>query len=282
MPAPSAIFDAHLHIIDPKHPLLANNGYLPDPFTVEDYLSRIGGLDTGDGLGTADDPGTADGLGIAHGLGIAGGAVVSGSFQGFDQGYLVEALDKLGPTFVGVTQLPADTTDKRILELDRAGVKALRFNVARGGSAALDDLEHLARRIHDLAGWHSELYIDARTIDEDLVRIIGALPAVSIDHFGMHREGLPSLLRLATRGVKVKATGFGRVDLDPSTAIRAVMDVDPSALMVGTDLPSTRARRPFVDADFDLIRDVLSPDECSAAFWDNAADFYLGAADGRE
>lgn len=251
MNAPTAVFDSHLHIIDPHHPLVENNGYLPDPFTVEDYLMRIGGL------------------------GIAGGAVVSGSFQGFDQCFLIDALSTLGPTFVGVTQLPADTSDERILELDRAGVKALRFNVARGGSAALDHLEHMARRVHDLAGWHSELYLDARTLDEDLVRIIGGLPAVSIDHLGLHGDGLPNLLRLAARGVKVKATGFGRVDLDPATAMRAIMDVDPSALMVGTDLPSTRAPRPFDNADFDVIRDALSPEELSAVFWDNAAELYL-------
>ena len=249
------IFDAHLHIIDPQHPLIENNGFLPAPFTVEDYLSRI------------------------NGLGIAGGAVVSGSFQGFDQGYLIEALDKLGPTFVGVTQLPADITDSRILELDRAGIKALRFNVARGGSAALDDLDRLARRVHDLAGWHSELYIDARSIDEDLMRVIGELPAVSIDHLGMHGDGLPNLLRSVARGVKVKATGFGRVELDPATTARAIMDVDPSALMVGTDLPSTRSPRPFEDEDFDLLRDVLSPEEVSAVFWDNAAEFYCVGID---
>lgn len=249
----SVIFDAHLHIIDPQHPLIVNSGFLPAAFTVEDYLARI------------------------DGLGIAGGAVVSGSFQGFDQGYLVEALDKLGPTFVGTTQIPADTADSRILELDRAGVRALRFNVARGGSAALDNLDRLARRVHDLAGWHSELYIDARNIDEDLRERIAGLPAVSIDHLGMHRDGLEALLRLVDKSVKVKATGFGRIELDPATAVRAIVDANPAALMVGTDLPSTRARRPFADEDFDLIRDVLSPEECANVFWNNAAEFYLGA-----
>ncbi|MCF5281267.1 2-pyrone-4,6-dicarboxylate hydrolase, partial [Pseudomonas syringae] len=28
------IFDAHCHIIDPGFPLIANNGYLPEPFAV--------------------------------------------------------------------------------------------------------------------------------------------------------------------------------------------------------------------------------------------------------
>lgn len=249
------VFDAHLHIIDPVHPLIENNGFMPDPFTVDDYRCRIRGLD------------------------IAGGAVVSGSFQAFDQGYLVDALRALGEGYVGVTQIPADTTDARILELHEAGVRAVRFNVARGGSATLDDLDRLARRVHDLAGWHTELYIDARALESGLSERIAALPAVSIDHLGMHRDGLPHLLDLVEQGVKVKATGFGRVELDPAAVIRAIMDVDPTALMVGTDLPSTRARRPFEDQDFETIRQALDSEEVAAVFWGNAAAFYLGCRD---
>jgi predicted TIM-barrel fold metal-dependent hydrolase len=245
------VFDAHLHVIDPAHPLIENSGYLPDPFTVADYRART------------------------EGLGITGGAVVSGSFQGFDQGYLVEALRALGPSYVGVTQIPAGATDEQVLDLHDAGVRAVRFNVARGGSASLEDLDRLARRVHDVAGWHTELYIDTRAVDDALGELIASLPAVSIDHLGMHADGLPNLLRLVERGVKVKATGFGRIDLDPGTAIRAVLDVDPTALMVGTDLPSTRARRPFEDDDFETIRRALEPDQVSAVFWDNAAAFYL-------
>lgn len=247
------VFDAHLHIIDPAHPLVENNGFMPDPFTVEDYWARI------------------------DGLGIDGGAVVSGSFQAFDQGYLIDALRALGPSYVGVTQIPEDTSDARILELRAAGVRAVRFNVARGGSADLDALERLARRVHDLAGWHAELYIDARRLDDTLSRTIAGLPAASIDHLGMHADGLPQLLRLVEQGVKVKATGFGRVELDPVTTLRAIIDVDPTALMVGTDLPSTRARRPFQNDDIDLIVDSLAPEHVSAVLWDNAAAFYLGS-----
>ncbi|WP_040162017.1 amidohydrolase family protein [Nigerium massiliense] len=243
------IFDAHLHIIDPAYPLVENDGYLPDPFTVDDYRARTAALP------------------------IAGGAVVSGSFQAFDQGYLVGALRALGPSFVGVTQIPADTPDHEIVRLHEAGVRAVRFNVRRGGSASLDDLEGLARRVFDLAGWHCELYIDARALP-GLFRRIAALPAVSIDHLGLHADGLPTLLRLVERGVKVKATGFGRVELDPATTVRAIMDADPTALMLGTDLPSTRARRPFEDADLEIVRGVLEPDEIPAVFWGNAAAFY--------
>ena len=245
-------FDSHFHIIDSAHPLLENNGFLPEPFTVENYAQRT-----------------------EH-LGIAGGAVVSGSFQGFDQSYLVAALEKLGDTFVGVSQIPADTSTADITTLDAHGLRAIRFNVARGGSADLDEMESLARRVHDVAGWHTELYIDAASIDAGLEARIAGLPKVSIDHLGMSAAGLPCLLRLVEQGVKVKACGFGRIDNDPATAIRSILAVDPTALMVGTDLPSTRARRPFADADFDLIRELVGTEHAQDVFWNNAANFYLG------
>ena len=127
------LFDAHLHIVDPRFPLVASDGYVPEPFTVDDYRERTARLD------------------------VRGGAVVSGSFQAFDQSYLVDALERLGPGFVGVTQLPASAGDDEILALDRAGVRAVRFNLFRGAGAPLEDLEELAGRVFALAGWHAEV-----------------------------------------------------------------------------------------------------------------------------
>ncbi|WP_262705318.1 MULTISPECIES: amidohydrolase family protein [Streptomyces] len=248
-----SVFDAHLHIIDPRFPLIENDGYLPPAFSVDQYRERV------------------------TGFGIGGGAVVSGSFQGFDQSYLRDALARLGPTYAGVTQVPATVTDEEITELDAAGVRAVRFNVRRGGSATLDELDRLARRVHDVAGWHTELYIDARTLP-DLASTLAALPAVSIDHLGLHRDGLRHLLKLVEQGVKVKATGFGRVDLDPADVMTAIVKTNPAALMVGTDLPSTRARRPFVDEDFELIAETVGEEHLDAVLWGNAAAFYRLAA----
>lgn len=248
----SRLFDSHFHIIDPSHPLVENNGYLPAPFAIEDYQRRVDGL---------------------H---VAGGAVVSGSFQAFDQGYLRDALAALGPGYVGVTQIPVDTSDTEIENLNHAGVRAVRFNLRRGGSADRGDLVSLARRVHDLAGWHAELYVDARELSA-LEGTLTSLPAVSIDHLGLHRDGLSSLLRLVERGVKVKATGFGRIDLEPRAVIAEIMAVDPTALMAGTDLPSTRAHRPFADSDLDIIAEAVAPEHLDDVFWGNAAAFYLGS-----
>ena len=244
-----ALFDAHLHIIDPRFPLVPNKGYLPPPFTAADYLAHT------------------------RPLHVTGGAVVSGSFQAFDQSYLVAALEELGPAFVGVTQLPRDASDDLILELDAAGVRAVRFNLFRGGSESIDAIESMARRIFDLAQWHIELYADAAEL-VDLVPMLARLPKVVVDHLGMSQEGLPTLLKLVECGVKVKATGFGRVTMDVASALKAVAAADPRALMFGTDLPSTRAPRPFAVSDIDLLRDALGDERARLALYDNAVDFY--------
>ncbi len=243
------IFDAHCHIIDPRFPLIANNGYLPDSFGVSDYLASV------------------------KPLGVQGGAVVSGSFQGFDQGYLLAALNSLGPAFVGVTQLPASVTDTELDTLNAAGVRALRFNLKRGGSEQLDQLEALALRVHGRVGWHSELYIDSRELAEIEARLL-RLPAISIDHLGLSAEGLPIVLRLAERGVRVKACGFGRVDFPVRDALRDIHAANPCALMFGTDLPSTRAPRPFQADDIELLTDALGENGAQQALWENAANFY--------
>jgi predicted TIM-barrel fold metal-dependent hydrolase len=243
------LFDAHFHIIDPRFPLVPNRGYLPDRYTVNDYRERL------------------------EAYSLAGGAVVSGSFQVFDQDWLVNALSRLGRGFVGVTQLPASVRDEEIQELDRAGIRAVRFNLKRGGSETIEHLDRMARRVNEQAGWHVELYADAKDLSE-LYSILVALPAVSIDHLGLSKEGFPTLLALAEKGVRVKASGFGRVDFDVRTAIRELYTANPDCLMFGTDLPSTRAARPYTDRDFELITEVLDEQATRQVLYTNALDFY--------
>ena len=243
------VFDAHFHIIDPRFPLVPNQGYLPERYIARDYLVRM------------------------EDYHLLGGAVVSGSFQAFDQDYLVNALGRLGAGFVGVTQLPVDTADDEILELELMGVHGIRFNVKRGGSEDIRHLDAMARRVHELAGWHTELYVDSTDL-AGLYPVLSQLPAVSIDHLGLSKAGFPDLLRLADKGVKVKATGFGRVDFDVAPALRDLYAANPASLMFGTDLPSVRAERPYANADFRLIIATLGEAAAKRVLFENAAEFY--------
>lgn len=242
-------FDCHFHIIDKNFPVVPNQGFMPDAFTSENYLDRLKAVD------------------------LCGGAVVSGSFQAFDQTYLFHALKVLGPSFVGVTQVPQTVSDRDLQELDSAGVRAVRFNVRRGGSEDIHHLESMARRVHELVGWHSELYVDSADL-ADLFEALVSLPAVSIDHLGLSKAGFPTLLKLAEKGVRVKATGFGRVDFDVRPALTDLHAANPRALMFGTDLPSTRAPRPYLDDDYTLVLETLGEEKAANVFYKNAIEFY--------
>ncbi|MHA7285294.1 amidohydrolase family protein [Arthrobacter sp. MDT3-44] len=244
-----AIFDSHFHIIDPRFPLIPNDGFLPPEFTVDHYHSRT------------------------KALGMSGGVVVSGSFQGFDQDYLLNALRELGPGFAGVANLPADIPDSGLEELAAAGVRAVRFNLYRGGSESVGELLRLSTRVAAVAGMHTELYVDATDLDA-LEPTLAQLPRVSIDHLGMSGANREVLLRLVGRGMRLKATGFGRVTLDVVEALRAIHAVNPTALMFGTDLPSTRARRPFAATDIPLIAEALGESALPAVLHENGRSFY--------
>ena len=243
------MFDAHFHIIDTRFPLVENHGYLPPTFDVTDYRAATRALD------------------------VTGGAIVSGSFQAFDQSYLLAALGQFGKGFVGVTQLPPDVSDAEIVRLDRAGVRGIRFNLKRGGSATVRDLERLAHRVFDAAGWHTELYVDATELG-GLEPRIRALPCVCIDHLGLCADGLPALRRHVERGGFVKATGFGRLDFDPRVAIRDLCAANPNALVFGTDLPSTWAARPFSAEDLDVVRETLDDADAARVLETNGPRLY--------
>lgn len=245
-------FDAHLHIIDPRFPLVENQGYIPPTFTLADYRTALSTL----------------------GLKVFGGAIVSGSFQAFDQAYLTDCLLHAGPGFVGVTQIPFNTSDEQIVQLASSGVRAVRFNAMRGGSESIARIREMAERVHSLAGWHVELYIDSSEIDTTLAGILTALPSVSVDHLGLSQKGLARLLNLAEKGVRVKATGFGRTNLNIKETLKSLAKASPDCLIFGTDLPSTRAPRPFSMADYQLILDTFEDALIEKILWKNAAAFY--------
>jgi predicted TIM-barrel fold metal-dependent hydrolase len=244
-----SFFDSHLHIIDPSFPLYENQGFIPDPFTAKDYLNAVAPYQ------------------------LLGGAIVSGSFQKQDQDYLIHALNKLGKNFVGVTQLFATTPNNKIIELDKAGVRAVRFNLRRGGSESISEISHFAERIYDVAGWHVEIYADAKDLEPIYNKLV-KLPKLSIDHLGLSKQGLPTLLRLIDKGAHVKATGFGRLDFEPEWGVAAIFRANPDSLMFGTDLPSTRAPRPFLETDFELIHRSLGDKATKKVFFENALKFY--------
>lgn len=242
-------FDAHFHIMNPVFPLVGNNGYLPPAFTTDDYHA------------------------VTREYQLAGGVVVSGSFQAFDQEYLIDALQKLGDQYYGVANIPVGIGDERLNRLRDARVVAVRFNLKRGGSEKLEHITSLSSRLYDTYGWHTELYVDSKDLGA-LKSILQGIPKFSIDHLGLSAQGLKDLYYWIERGMKVKATGFGRLDFDPLPVMKTICSINPHALMFGTDLPSTRAAIPFSQQDIQLISDNFSGEEQENIFFRNAENWY--------
>jgi len=243
------IFDSHFHIIDPKFPLVKNNGYLPQSFTTHDYEK------------------------VKEKYELEGGAIVSGSFQAFDQGYLINALKKLGPNYVGVANIPSEISDDELMLLDQANIVAVRFNVHRGGSETFEKIEELSNKLFTQFGWHTELYIDSIKLKK-YKSVLDNLPFFSIDHLGLSKDGLEDVFYWVDKGVRVKATGFGRINFDTIPAMKTIYAINSKALLFGTDLPSTRARNPFTLKDIILIKDNFNEVEQENIFYNNAVEWY--------
>lgn len=243
------VFDSHFHIIDYRFKVVENHGYRPPEFTTLDYKAA-----------------TCD-------LNVIGGAIVSGSFQAFEQEYLKSALMAMGQGYYGVANIPSSITDPEIQRLSESNIVAVRFNLVRGGSEGLDHLEYLSNRLYNDFGWHTELYVDSKDL-KALRKILISLKAFSIDHLGLSKAGQEELLYWADKGVKIKATGFGRIDFEPIELMKRIYKVNPDALMFGTDLPSTRARMPFSKRHMEWIKENFDPPELKRIFSLNAQNWY--------
>lgn len=243
------IFDAHCHIIDKRYPIIENQGYIPPSFTLSDYREQT------------------------ESLGITSGAIVSGSFHGNDQSYLRSLLPQMGPRWIGITQVPENISDAEIISLASIRVRGLRFNIFRGRIDSVDDIVALATRAFNVGQWHAEIYADAAALKPHVAKL-SKLPQIVIDHMGMTEQGLPVILDLVDAGAKIKVTGFGRVNMNVPKVLERISARNSNALMFGTDLPSTRAKRPFESTDIDLVRNVLGPKLSEKVLWSNAVGLY--------
>ena len=277
------MFDAHFHIIDDSFPLISNNGYIPEPFRCDDYKMFT------------------EKMLLDHQCEFVGGAIVSGSFQGYDQSYLCDALNKLGGQYVGVLQLDPNEviSDEVIYDLHVQGVRAVRFNFLRsvvvGSSDDLRDentystLLAFAERIYKLVGWHSEFYIKSSSLEStssQLFQLLATAPKVVIDHMGIDvvdnedgEKGFALLLELLRigRNISVKASGFGRLGTTNDVLInrlKAVTELSAESILFGSDVPGTRAPLTFDHSHIRLIEDNFNEEICKKILHKNGQSLY--------
>ncbi len=179
--APKGAWDTHIHIIDPRFPLVEAPVYQPPVATVDSYR------------------------GVQRRLGLERVLVVQSSTHGTDHACLLDAIAQFGPSARGVAMVDASVTDAELRRLTEGGVCAARFLMTPGGVADWTEVRPLAARVVD-AGWVVNLQIRGAALLErfDLIR---RLPGrVVIDHMGNFgpidpdATGVRFLLRLLDTG----------------------------------------------------------------------------------
>jgi predicted TIM-barrel fold metal-dependent hydrolase len=166
--APVGACDCHFHVFDARFPAFAGAALKSADALVPDYLR------------------------LRDRLGIARGVIVTPSTYGTDNACTLDAMAKLGETVRGVAVVDSSVSQAELHRLGRLGIRGFRVNLLRPGTATLDMIEPLARRVADL-GWHVQLQIAA----DDIVRHAPALSRLPVplvfDHMG--RIPLPQGMR---------------------------------------------------------------------------------------
>jgi D-galactarolactone isomerase len=132
--------------------------------------------------------------------------VVQPSAYGTDNRCTLQAIAAFGPQARGIAVVDRHVTDAELQALHKGGIRGVRYQFMPGSKMSWDDLEPMASRVAEL-GWHVQVQLDGRFLDErEAVLKRLACPLV-IDHVGKFLEpvtvdhtGFQTILRLLDAG----------------------------------------------------------------------------------
>ena len=199
-------------------------------------------------------------LQMLAGTGMERGVLIQPAPYGRDPSAMLDALRREPQRLRGIAVADASVSDERLIEMNGAGVRGLRFvempdpsGVGRyKGGIGVDQLVQLAPRMKAL-GWHAELWAKC----EDLAKVVPQLLAlgieIAIDHMswldagrGISHPGFGELVALLREGriwMKLSACRNSKSfpdygDLRPFHD--ALLEANPDRLLWGSDWPFVR------------------------------------------
>jgi len=224
---PANATDCHHHIYDSRFPWAPQATLKPGDATVEDY--RV----------------------LQRRLGTTRNVIVQPSSYGVDNRLLVESLGKFNGNARGVAVVNPSVTDSELMELHKAGVRGIRFNLAPPGTTTLDMVKPLAARVAAL-GWHIQVNAPANYLLEHKATWASLPCPVVFDHlahvpqpasvnhevFGMVRD----LLQKDRAYVKLSGFYFDTAVGEPTYADSVVVAQTfakeaPDRMVWGSDWP---------------------------------------------
>ena len=228
-------------------------------------------------------------------LGFSRNVIVQASCHGCDNSALVDALMAAGPDSArGVAVVDPEISDDELFSLDRAGVRAVRFNFVRRlvNPPPLAVCERITERIARL-GWHVVVYMEPG----DLPAIEGFLDSVPvtvvIDHMGrpdvsrpVEADGFQRFVELLDRNRKIwtKVSCLERLSLsgppDYNDAVpfaRLLVERFENRVLWGTDWPHPNMKSHMPDDGVlvsNITRIAVSKQARQALLVDNPARLY--------
>ncbi|WP_028356806.1 amidohydrolase family protein [Bordetella petrii] len=204
-------------------------------------------------------------------LGFSRGVIVQPGCHGYDMSATLDALDRGAGQYRAVALLAPDADERRIAELDRRGVRGVRFNfVAHLAHAGWDELARVAPRIAPF-GWHVCIHSDHASLIDLLPRLRTLPVSFVIDHMGRvpAQQGVDSAAFRALLALRdhahawVKISGLDRVSSsgarpfhDAEPLVAALLEAMPERLLWGTDWPHPNVAGDMPD-DGELLNTFL-------------------------
>lgn len=257
--APPGSWDTHFHVYGPPHifPYTETRAYTPPAAPVEHYLL------------------------ISAALGLERGVIVQPAVHGTDTRVTVDAVAKSDGRLRGMIRVDAELTVERVRELHRAGIRSVRFPVAREhGNKFNPGLFHKTVAVIATKSWVVDMQINDDVIHEnaDMIRKV-PLPVI-IDTWGrvdpLKGFDQPAFLTildlLAESNVYLKIHGANRY-LDRGVPFEKLVEMAhiliakaPDKILWGTDWPHSLIFEPrHMPNDADLLDMLLdfAPDEAN-------------------
>lgn len=250
--APANSCDCHHHIYDAKYPVDPKSTLRPGDALVEDYRA------------------------FQKRIGTSRNVVVTPSTYGTDNRVTLDAVKAFGPRARAVVVVNDTVTDAELRQMDDAGARGIRFNLAQAGATTPEMIEPLAKRINDL-GWHIQINAPAAKIVEIIPILEKVQSPIVFDHLahipepdGVNHPLFGKVLALIDKGrtwVKLSGayadTKVGPPSYSDSSAVaQAYAKHAPERCVWGSDWPhpSERDKKPDDAVLFDLLL-AWAPDE---------------------
>jgi predicted TIM-barrel fold metal-dependent hydrolase len=236
---PAGACDCHTHIHgDPeKFPFFAGRVYTPEPASPEEMAA------------------------LHRALHIERVVIVTPSVYGTDNSATLFGMKARGATARGVAVIDDKTPDRELDNMNQAGIRGIRLNLATGGvndpSAGRPRFQAAVERVKN-RNWHVQLFTSL-TMLSAIKDLVAASPVpVVFDHFGgaqaalgPEQPGFADLLELVRTGTAyAKISGAYRASKlapdypDAAPLARALIAANADRIVWGTDWPHPNSVTP--------------------------------------